>query len=497
MKAKTLGLVSMVGMLLSGVSAYSLTPAGGLEDASIEAEDFGISAEADDDEADDEASSIGATFSTGDTLEIEGRMGHAKLLGGERGETFMLLEVTADRDKTSSTSNAPVNLALVIDRSGSMKGPRMQNAQSAAIAAIDRLNDGDVASIITFDDRTSVLVPPTTINASTRSQIASSIRGIQLGGDTCLSCGVEDAMRELERTTGKVDRIVVLSDGDANKGVRDVPGFQSMARRAVERGVNVTTIGVSLQYNQKILAALAQTSNGNHYFVENESGLPAIFQAEADSLKNTVASEATATIELAPGVQLAQVFDRTFTKSGNQISVPMGTFARGETKTVLLKLRVDGDGEDLTEMAKVRLDYQDLSEDERVTDEGKLAVVFTDDDDDVSALDPLVLGRVQRSETASALRDANDLFALGKAEEARRRLDEQREQVRVSRRKAKKAAPPSKSPFLDDDFGRQASALDEASSGFATPPPGAAATARPAPSSTIRRNAERSVQLGL
>ena len=72
-----------------------------------------------------------------------------------------------------------------------------------------------------------MVVPPTTVAPRTRGLILEGIRGISLGGDTCISCGIEEGLVQLGQANGGVSRMVVLSDGDANHGVRDVPGFRA------------------------------------------------------------------------------------------------------------------------------------------------------------------------------------------------------------------------------------------------------------------------------
>lgn len=505
MKAKTVGLLSLCGMLLTSVSVYSLTPEAGLG-ASIapDTTDEDTDEEGEADEVDG-AREL-ARFSAGETLWVEGKLGHEKLLADGSRETFVLLEVQGSTTSEKTAAPPPVNLALVIDRSGSMKGRRIQNAQSAAIAAVDRLHDGDTVSVITFDTQTAVVVPPTTISSASRFQIADGIRRIQLGGDTCLSCGVEDGLSELSRTLDKVDKMIVLSDGDANSGVRDVSGFRAMGQRARDRGVSITTIGVDLQYNERIMAAIAQEANGRHYFVENESDLSRVFLAETEALTQTVASGARASVELGDGVELVQVFDRSFTRSGNRVDVPLGSFAKGETKTVLLQVRVPaGSSGDIVPVAKVDMEFDDLTKGKRGSCRGELGLALTSDASEVGDLDPGVAGRVERSRTAAALRDANQLFSLGKFEEARGRLRDQRQSLAQAAPKAKAAAPAKLKGELDKDFGAQASALDEAESAFATPPAspapiGGGSFAQPPPTDAqrgIKKNAETINAFGL
>jgi Ca-activated chloride channel family protein len=392
-------------------------------------------------------------------------------------------------------------MAIVIDKSGSMRGTRIANALSGAVAAVQQLHDGDSVAVVAFDTRPDVVVPLTQIAAGTRERIIGDIRNIQLGGDTCISCGIEEGLAELRKNRGEVERMLVLSDGDANNGVRDVPGFRSLGERAQSQGVSISTIGVDVDFNEKLMTAVAVASNGRHYFVENDAALAQVFSEEASSLGQSIASGAAVDFDLAPGVELEQVFDRNFTRSGGRISVPLGSFARGEVKTVLMKVRVPKSGDATVPLVDVKLTYRDLGTNEDATAAGKLAVELVDDAKEASELDPVVADRVQRSLTAAALRDANNLFSLGKVEEARKRIQQQRATLDSIAPSATKAAPSTKAKSLDADFRRQDAALDEAEKGFASPPPDTAgAQPSPAPDrqgrAAQKKNEENSFNLG-
>lgn len=510
MKPTRVAILAALGMLLSSVSVYSLTPPGGVQISAAQDPAASLAA------ATKEGSSTqdganggpGSEFQAGTTLHVDGRLGHSKLAKNDRGETFVLLEVKADPGKAKV--RAPVNLSLVIDRSGSMKGNRLRNAVQGALAAIERLNDGDVVSVVTFDSRTQVLVPPTTIDASSRSRVRSDVLGISLGGDTCISCGVEDGLAMLERTSGKINRMIVLSDGDATAGIRDIPGFRSMAQRARDRGVSITTIGVDVDYNEKILTAIAGDSNGRHYFVENESALERVFETEAESLTTTLASAAEAQIELAPGVELVRVFDRTFRRVGNKIIVPLGSFGGGETKTVLVKVKVPSDKEGQQAVADVDMTYRDHVGDTDGRCGGKLVLAVADGPS--SDLDAIVEGRVNRSETASTLKEANELFQQGRVADAKKKLEARAAAVATASAAANNRAPGSRKTDVDRDFQSQASVLAQANQQFATPPPAAAAPAiaggavQPAPAApqqsrpgkaAVKDNAARALDMAL
>ena len=514
MTPKNLALLSALGMLLTSVTVYSLTPPGGAADSASASPEPEIVASPEVIGGGETTTELGR-FTAGSTLMVEGRLGHPRLLEGA-GETFVMLEVRGDSAGRAQTQ-APANLSLVIDRSGSMRGTRLPNAIQAASRAVDQLQDGDVVSVVAFDTRTTVVVPPTTIGPGTRSRVLADIRGITLGGDTCISCGLEEGLAFLDRTEGRVNRMILLSDGDANNGVRDVPGFRALAQRAHDGGVSITTIGVDVDFNEKILAALAQESNGRHYFAESDAGLTRIFQEEAEALKSTVASGAEVAIDLAEGVELDRVFDRTFRRVGSKVIVPLGSFSRGEVKTVLLKVRTPRTGDGKTAIADVEMTYRDLVASTEGRCEGKLEAVITSDPAQASDLDAVVAGRVQRSETVSTLKQANFLFQQGRLGEARRKLETQQQALKDEAVKAKRSAPSARAGDVERDFDRQIAALESANSDFnapsiqfATPPSGggaqvaapAAAPPSPAPQESragrtaVRRNEKNAVDLG-
>lgn len=502
MKPTRVALLSALGMLLTSVSVYSLTPPGGFAKSGANGPAGAVPEIA--------PTAVAAVqseitrFSAGSNLMIEGRVGHAKLGRSASGETFVMLEVRG-ADGVAARAAAPVNLALVIDRSGSMKGTRIRNAISAATTAVDRLSDGDVVSVVTFDTQTQLVVPPTTVAPGARERVNSAIRGITLGGDTCISCGVEEALIQLSHTAGRVSRMLLLSDGDANHGVRDVPGFRGLAQRAQSRGVAVTTIGVDVDFNEKIMTAIAQESNGRHYFAPSDAALPRIFEQEAENLTRTVASDAEAVIELGPGVELERVFDRSFRRVGNRVIVPLGSFAGTEVKTVLMKVRAPSGRDGVVPIADVELGYRDLVSGSDGRCGGKLSLEVVPSAAEATELDSVVSGRVQRSETAAVLKDVNSLVEQGKLDEAKRRLSTREQALRGAAAKAKHAPSRLRGADVDRDFERQIAAVGDANRNFdapefATPPPGAAA---PAPARDTRagkaaakQNAQQALDMG-
>ncbi len=442
----------------------------------------------------------GSSFEAGETVHVRGRLGHPTMAAGRSAKTYLHLDLSADASLAAAAPPA-MNLAIVLDRSRSMKGQRMQNAMAAARGMIARLNLGDTVSVVAYNTQSTVVIPPTTITASNRADLALQLRSLEARGHTCISCGVEAGLEQLSAGRGAVQRMLLLSDGQANTGVRDESGFRQLAERARTRGVTVSSLGVDVDYDERLLLAVAQASNGRHYFVENPAGLARVFEDELRSLQQTVASGVEAVVRLAPGMQPGRVFDRAFTREGDAIVVPFGTFAAGDAKTLLMEVRLPRAAAGVHTVADVELRYRDLTQPDRegATCEGALAVALSTDAAAVSALDPIVEARLARAETAQALRDASAAFAVGNVQQARATLEATRGRIRTRRQASGGRVEKKHRKRLSVDFDTQLDALDGAHDNFAKAEAAAPAAAQRsrAGKSSLRQNADALSGLGL
>jgi Ca-activated chloride channel family protein len=463
MQLKTTIALSVFGMTLSSASIWALAPAAGAEPPPEPWSGPVVAVGTDAAAATATTAPPRATaqFSAGDTLAVAARLGHARLAADREHETFVLVDVEAEAD---AQGTAPVSLAIVLDRSGSMRGKRLANAMNAARQMIGRLRDGDTVSVVAYSESASVIVPPTALDRRTREEIAIEMRGIEASGRTCISCGIERAMALLAERPGAVSRMLLLSDGEANVGLRDVDDFRLQAARARASEVAISSIGVDVDYNERVLFAIAKGSNGRHYFVESPSGLPRIFDEEVQTLVRTVAGNARAEIELAAGVEPISVVDRAFVREGDRVEVPLGAFAPAQHKTVLLRVRVPRSELGERPIATVRVRWEDFARTGTGQAAGELVASVTERHTD--ELDPLVEDRIARAETVSGLFSANALFASGDVDGALREIRDVRS--RVSRRKA--AATPrlagERQQAVSRDFDDQLRVLDEAGSSF-------------------------------
>lgn len=511
MRLTTLGFLAALGMTLTSATVWSLTQpkqasASGTKvaigpsdpkvgDPTIEPDEPNIPT----------AKIDKSTFVSGKALMLEGRLSQAKLLAGQANEAFLFVDVRSELDPQLDAlggAASPINLAIVIDRSGSMVGQRERNAFDAAEGMIRHLREGDTVSVIAYADEAEILIPVTTLDALSRERIINDLRLATTElptGHTCISCGIELGKRTLERRRAGISRMLLLSDGEANRGTRDEQGIRVLARQARNEGVTISSIGVDVDYNEKLMSAIARESNGRHYFSETGSNLGEIFEDELQSLIRTVATEGKLVVELAPGVRLAEVFDRSYQQVDRRVIVPLGSFAAGEEKTLLMRLDVPSGPVGERAIANVTLTYSGVAGTGAALDSGEcfgeLAAELTSSAREVSPIDAIVLARLTRAETSRTLTSANDLFAQGRASEAEALLADQLDKISSNKRSAGDAAGSAGfvDPFdrnLDDDFARQTGAISKAKDNFAdaaesSPEPAAAAPAK----KQIRENA--------
>jgi Ca-activated chloride channel family protein len=238
----------------------------------------------------------------------------------------------------------------------------------------------------------------------------------------------------------------------------------------------VSTIGVDLAFDERVMAAIAQESNGRHWFVPDASALTQVFEEELGTLETAVAGDAELTIEPAPGVVLDDVLDRSFRREGGRLVVPLGAFDAKQEKTVLVRTRVPAEADGVQQVVKLSLRYRDVLRRDDGRCEGALSLDVRSDGSAQRELDPFVAARVERSRTSRALTDANDLFERGRIDEARAALARRQNELATAAPTALAAGNAIPAPAkrasrpLDKDFGEQQSALAQAQAGFAPPP---------------------------
>jgi Ca-activated chloride channel homolog len=281
---------------------------------------------------------------------------------------------------------APINLALVLDRSSSMAGDKLEKAKEAALMVVDRLQADDVFALVTYDSTVEILVPAT--KAAARDALREQISALTPRGATALFAGVSHGLEELAKNLNptRVNRMILLSDGQANVGPRSPNELGRLGEIAARQGISITTIGLGLGYNEDLMTQLAMRSDGNHAFAENAVELAQIFQHELGDIMSVVAQDVQIDIQFDPGIAPVRAIGRDATITGNRAKVSLSQLYAKQQKHVLFEVKVPpGAAGKKRALADVAVHYANMISKQKATRRAAAAVEFSAARDAVAA----------------------------------------------------------------------------------------------------------------
>ena len=303
-------------------------------------------------------------------------MGTPILLAGKAQKAFLKVGLTGFELKQKD--RVPVNISIVLDRSGSMAGENIVRAREAAITAVELLDEGDIVSIITYDDKVNVLVPAMPL--TDRSSVIEKIKSINTGGSTALFAGVSKGAQEVRKNLNGnfASRVILLSDGQANVGPATPGELGELGASLMKEGIAVSTIGLGLGYNEDLMSQLAKSSDGNHAFVEKPSDLAKIFKLEFGDLLSVVAQEVLVKVNCGDGVKPLRVLGREADISGAKVTAMLNQLYSRQEKFIVVEVEVPAGrpGQKL-QIASVDVSYGNMATKKNDTLSGKADVSFT------------------------------------------------------------------------------------------------------------------------
>lgn len=235
---------------------------------------------------------------------------------------------------------APLNLSLVMDRSSSMSGEKMQNARLAALEILERMGPRDVLSVVAYDNNVEVVIPAAPV--LDRSALRARILALREGGMTALFGGVSKGLAEARKHKGegRSTRLILVSDGQANVGPSSVSELAALGRSAGKEGIPVSTIGLGEGYNEDLMQQLALASDGNHDFAERGTDLARIFDREFGDAQEIVATDLVVKFRCPVGVRPIRVLDRDAEIRGQELSIRWNQLSGGQRKILLVEVEV-------------------------------------------------------------------------------------------------------------------------------------------------------------
>ena len=274
---------------------------------------------------------------------------------------YLMARLTAG-SAPDTAARRPLNISLVIDRSGSMAGNKIDYTRQAASLLVQNLTPDDLFSIVLYNEKVETFLPPQRVDH--KDLLVQRISGIKAGGTTNLSAGWLEGVKHVAdyHRAQQVNRVILMSDGLTNRGITETRKLVEIAQQKREQGVATTTMGLGDDFNEDLLMAIADAGGGAFYFIESPEVTPAIFQEELTGLLRVVGQNLVITMtpsDLVTHTRQMNAYPEN--KVGSSVAYRMGDVYGEETKALMLELAIPalsnvGD----IEIARLRFEYDEL-----------------------------------------------------------------------------------------------------------------------------------------
>jgi Ca-activated chloride channel family protein len=273
------------------------------------------------------------------TMQTEDRIGYDVLTAQRGQKVFMMARFIAHSE--APINRRPLNLSLVLDRSGSMAGDKLDYTRQAAQFLIRHLGPDDIFSIVVYSEKVETLfMPQRIVNKDALSQRVNTIKP---SGMTNLSGGWLEGCQHVRKhhNPSALNRVILLSDGLANQGITDRTELAAAARQQYEQGITTTTMGLGSDFNEDLLVEMANAGGGAFYFIESPEVAPQIFREELQELMQLIAQNLTVSVTPSDQVKkVRQLNAYPVSETTQTWSYRLGDLYAGEVKTLVLELIV-------------------------------------------------------------------------------------------------------------------------------------------------------------
>ena len=367
-----------------------------------------------------------------ETMRLTARLAQPVMKSGDGRTNYLRIGLNGCEPQPNA-DRTPVNVAFVIDRSGSMSGERIAQAREAAVMAVKRLNDGDIASVVIFDDKVDVPVPARKV--ADQGYFVDRIRQVGVRGNTAIFAGVNAGAAEVRKfkDAHRLNRVVLLSDGQANVGPTRPGDFADLGRQLLAEGISVSTIGLGADYNEDLMLALARAADGNHAFASAPNDLIQIFNREFDDVLASCAQMVSIDVELRPGVHAVRALSRDGAIADGHARFQLNQVYAATEHYVLMEVAFDtasAAATDEREIGVVHVAYTAPDTGARATLDAPIRARFSASEADVTAsVDKIVMESVIEQTTRERAARAVALRDQGRTDEARALLSQNASEI--------------------------------------------------------------------
>jgi Ca-activated chloride channel family protein len=354
---------------------------------------------------------------------IRGQFEWGNKINANSKEAVLKLAFTGGQSEELARAT-PLNISLVIDKSGSMAGhDRMDQLKLSLQAFVDQLRPEDVVSLITFEDFETVIIPAQKVGAN-KERFKHAIYMLEANGGTNIFKGLMEGYQQVSKNhkPGITNRVILLTDG---YGVTPPSEILAAQKPYTEKGIECSAVGVGEDYNVALLQLLATGGLIEH--VGESADLQRVFTREISSLLYPVAENVEVTVEFPARLKYKQLHGYPLAeKSSNRLKLKLRNFYRGLSQLALLHFTLENPDPSLEkEPVKVKLKYRDLAQKRTVETVTEVPLEWSDQGGNLLLMmeqhDQKILAIATMNQTLKVMSDA---FAAGDVPKARKALED-------------------------------------------------------------------------
>ena len=345
-------------------------------------------------------------------------------------ENFILYVLMETKPQQGAGVRLPLNLGIVLDRSGSMYDEqRLDNVIEAVKYLVDNLGPDDKAAVVAFAD-TAAVAATADLVSSDKARVKRAIDDLDLleiGGGTQMALGMEAALAEVEKyySPNRLNRLLVLTDGQTYEERKCL----DLARQHRDR-ISCSTLGVGVEFNEKLLMEMAEASGANYHFIADPASIPDLFSKELQGLRNVALTNARIELQLSAGVQVKEAFRaspqiypfKEITPDSNRtISLPLGDIEAGTPSSALAVLVLPPRRPGRVRLAQADLCY-DTPDAKNQRESLDVVVNYTLDRAAIGKANGYVMNLVDQVSVAKLQMQAEVAMAAGNTDKATRLL---------------------------------------------------------------------------
>lgn len=258
---------------------------------------------------------------------------------------YLHVVISAPPQPKAAAARSPVNVALVLDRSGSMDGNKLAMAREAVTHAIRLLKPEDHLAVVCYDEQVTTVLDRTPATPEAKALATKRLQSVDARGSTDLHGGWmrgADLARPEPQDAPTVSKVLVLTDGLANHGVIDHGELIADAARLRREGVTTSTFGVGADFDEELLSRMATEGGGHFYFIEQARQIPDLFASELGETLEVVARDVVFEVTCDPDVEAMVLNDLPAETADRRLRVRLGDLVADQEIALIVAVAFKG-----------------------------------------------------------------------------------------------------------------------------------------------------------